>query len=363
MGISSEFLSDNYELNSKSYENICSICRKLTATIGAHHRKKKKRISEFPLTREPPKLCENRICEICYHNKIAIGNFGHPGRFTCSIDDCNFNFSKKLIFIKNDLTALVFKCPEKKCEENLLFSDFLTHTHQKSVDKEENQKAEETKMSEISLSDVLQKIGDEFERKECEKMAIKDKEIEMLKNLLNEKEKRIDELLADSDKYAATFIDYSSEMELEKEIVKEELDRVNEQFDIVKDEKNHLLAEKEDYLQMNLQFESTKEELEKIKEEFEKIKDENSRLLTMKEDYLQMSNMFGRFNVEWMESKGLSPACKICHEIYDTNEHFQVTLNCGHAFGESCIKRSLEDNKRCPVCNKKAEIDDLNRVY
>jgi len=180
------------------------------------------------------------------------------------------------------------------------------------VDKEENQKAEETKMSEISLSDVLQKIGDEFERKECEKMAIKDKEIEMLKNLLNEKEKRIDELLADSDKYAATFIDYSSEMELEKEIVKEELDRVNEQFDILKDEKNHLLAEKEDYLQMNLQFESTKEELEKIKEEFEKIKDENSRLLTMKEDYLQMSNMFGRFNVEWMESKGLSFFYQLC---------------------------------------------------
>ena len=75
------------------------------------------------------------------------------------------------------------------------------------------------------------------------------------------------------------------------------LEAVKEKLKNVRDENSKLVAEKNDYLQMILEFENIKEELVKVKEE-------NSQLRNIKEDFLQMSKMFGRFNIEWMESKG-----------------------------------------------------------
>ena len=308
-GIPAEYLRENYELNAKSFEHICSICRsvkiynsfnnaeisKLTPTIGAHRRKKKaaSRLSISSVSREAPQLCKNRICENCYQNL--------RGSTKCGVNDCDFAFSKKLIIMKNDLSSLVFKCPEKICDENFLYDDFLTHTHE-NTEKEESSSenenfAEGTAKLENSVSEVLRKIADELETKESEELALKDQEIENLKSLLNLKDEKIDELEADADEHNAYFLNYTSEMELEKEIVKEELDAVIEKLKNVKDENYQLVAEKNDYLQMILEFENIKEELVKVKEE-------NSQLLTIKEDFLQMSKMFGRFNIEWMESKG-----------------------------------------------------------
>ncbi|CAG5085955.1 Oidioi.mRNA.OKI2018_I69.PAR.g11062.t1.cds [Oikopleura dioica] len=55
--------------------------------------------------------------------------------------------------------------------------------------------------------------------------------------------------------------------------------------------------------------------------------------------------------------------CRICFEIYDTEEHFQATLKCGHAFGENCIRAYLQSVNRCALCNQAANIHDLRRVY
>ncbi|CAG5110172.1 Oidioi.mRNA.OKI2018_I69.chr2.g4599.t1.cds [Oikopleura dioica] len=104
-------------------------------------------------------------------------------------------------------------------------------------------------------------------------------------------------------------------------------------------------------------------ELQQLKKRNDKLVSENTDLMKIKSDYENMSEMFGQFSVQFMESRGLSPTCKICHEIYDTNLHFQATLKCGHTFGENCIRDSLQSNGRCPVCNKRANASDINRVY
>ena len=90
-----------------------------------------------------------------------------------------------MIILKNDLSSLVFKCPEKICDENFLYDDFLTHTHEITEEEKSPENAEESQKLENSVSDVLRKIADELEIKETEELALKKKEIENLKSLLN----------------------------------------------------------------------------------------------------------------------------------------------------------------------------------
>ena len=136
---------------------------------------------------------------------------------------------------------------------------------------------------------------------------------------------------------------------------------------------------KENYRVLDAAYDKMDEDFKDYEREMEEFVKSLKEQIEMKDEnytkYDQMNRMLEKLNIDWMESKGqpfllsnliilgLSPVCKICQEMYDTNEHFQTTLNCGHAFGENCIKTSLKFNKRCPVCNKKAVISDLSRVY
>eukprot|EP00347_Sterkiella_histriomuscorum_P005019 403358214 len=58
---------------------------------------------------------------------------------------------------------------------------------------------------------------------------------------------------------------------------------------------------------------------------------------------------------EYMDSNGEPANCPICFENYK-NEDFTKELSCLHNFHDACIDKWLQDEKRCPVCNKEVEI-------
>uniref|UniRef100_A0A336M0F1 CSON006523 protein n=1 Tax=Culicoides sonorensis TaxID=179676 RepID=A0A336M0F1_CULSO len=73
---------------------------------------------------------------------------------------------------------------------------------------------------------------------------------------------------------------------------------------------------------------------------------------------------------EYNDDDGDGTQCPICYEPWEeSGEHSLVSLKCGHLFGESCVKRWLNDqqvqqNKRfCPVCRTKAETKHIRPLY
>ncbi|CBY12930.1 unnamed protein product [Oikopleura dioica] len=138
--------------------------------------------------------------------------------------------------------------------------------------------------------------------------------------------------------------------------------------DMIKSENRKLQSEKLATDRANsenfFKYHQVKNENEVLKRKNDELTSERDSLLSIKSEYDQMTKMFGDFSVQFMETQGFSQSCKICHEIYDTNHHFQVSLkDCGHAFGEECIKKTLEQTGRCPVCNRKKSVADISRVY
>lgn len=47
-------------------------------------------------------------------------------------------------------------------------------------------------------------------------------------------------------------------------------------------------------------------------------------------------------------------SCNICYEpLYEEGSHRPASLRCGHVFGDSCIRKWLQQKYRCPQCNQK----------
>ncbi|KAH8322707.1 hypothetical protein KR059_003758 [Drosophila kikkawai] len=62
--------------------------------------------------------------------------------------------------------------------------------------------------------------------------------------------------------------------------------------------------------------------------------------------------------------------CPICLDSWEmSGEHRLVSLRCGHLFGESCIRRWLNESQRqssvkvCPQCKTKATFRDIRHLY
>jgi len=106
-----------------------------------------------------------------------------------------------------------------------------------------------------SFSERLRELANEQEDQEAKEIALKNEEVGNLRNLVSFQEKRINELMSDASDHAKIAISLANENE-------------------------------------------------SLKTELENAQDEISNLQNMKEKYNEMSNMFGRFNIEWMESKG-----------------------------------------------------------
>lgn len=106
-----------------------------------------------------------------------------------------------------------------------------------------------------SCSERLRELANEQEDQEAKEIALKNEEVGNLRNLVSFQDKRINELMSDASDHAKIAISLANENE-------------------------------------------------SLKTELENAQDEISNLQNMKEKYNEMSNMFGRFNIEWMESKG-----------------------------------------------------------
>ncbi|XP_060878073.1 E3 ubiquitin-protein ligase RFWD3-like isoform X2 [Metopolophium dirhodum] len=62
-------------------------------------------------------------------------------------------------------------------------------------------------------------------------------------------------------------------------------------------------------------------------------------------------------------------SCSICLDtLTNTGMHKPACLKCGHIFGESCLQRWIKigcnrDAKRCPTCNRRANVRDIRVLY
>lgn len=61
--------------------------------------------------------------------------------------------------------------------------------------------------------------------------------------------------------------------------------------------------------------------------------------------------------------------CSVCLDVFtNSGPHRLVSLRCGHLFGNSCVERWLKSGcmggaKRCPSCNKRANLKDIRVIY
>ncbi len=51
-----------------------------------------------------------------------------------------------------------------------------------------------------------------------------------------------------------------------------------------------------------------------------------------------------------------STNCSICYEEFTLGVRFKQLKDCGHEYHDTCINKWLEEDKRCPVCNKTVNI-------
>ncbi|XP_070072669.1 E3 ubiquitin-protein ligase RNF8-like [Drosophila takahashii] len=56
--------------------------------------------------------------------------------------------------------------------------------------------------------------------------------------------------------------------------------------------------------------------------------------------------------------------CSICLMPWETDgAHRLVSLNCGHLFGDSCIRQHLERLRECAVCKQTVYMEDLRCIF
>lgn len=46
------------------------------------------------------------------------------------------------------------------------------------------------------------------------------------------------------------------------------------------------------------------------------------------------------------------PTCSICFEEFKYQQKIKTLTKCNHDYHEECINKWLENEKRCPMCNK-----------
>ncbi|KAH8365910.1 hypothetical protein KR093_007163, partial [Drosophila rubida] len=63
------------------------------------------------------------------------------------------------------------------------------------------------------------------------------------------------------------------------------------------------------------------------------------------------------------ERLNLCESCPICMEAWTTDNHRMAALACGHIFGESCLRQSLQRNPLCPECRANASENDIRRLF
>jgi hypothetical protein len=54
----------------------------------------------------------------------------------------------------------------------------------------------------------------------------------------------------------------------------------------------------------------------------------------------------------WRHGVSKQSSCSICFEDFKTAQRIKILTVCGHEYHDSCIDKWLENEKRCPVCNK-----------
>ncbi|XP_033161815.1 E3 ubiquitin-protein ligase rnf8-B isoform X1 [Drosophila mauritiana] len=64
-----------------------------------------------------------------------------------------------------------------------------------------------------------------------------------------------------------------------------------------------------------------------------------------------------------LKNIAIENSCCICLDPWEAKDHHRlVSLNCGHLFGEMCIRTHLKHANMCPICRKKAIERDVRHV-
>lgn len=58
----------------------------------------------------------------------------------------------------------------------------------------------------------------------------------------------------------------------------------------------------------------------------------------------------------WRPSVCKATSCSICYEDFSIANRVKILAECGHEYHDTCINKWLENEKRCPVCNKGVNI-------
>uniref|UniRef100_A0A1A9W4Z1 RING-type domain-containing protein n=1 Tax=Glossina brevipalpis TaxID=37001 RepID=A0A1A9W4Z1_9MUSC len=81
-------------------------------------------------------------------------------------------------------------------------------------------------------------------------------------------------------------------------------------------------------------------------------------------------NTTPKINENLQESDDDGLTCPICLDVWEmSGEHRLASLNCGHLFGDSCIRRWLNESARqtgvrvCPQCKTKAHPKEIRYIY
>ncbi|CBY13593.1 unnamed protein product [Oikopleura dioica] len=128
----------------------------------------------------------------------------------------------------------------------------------------------------------------------------------------------------------------------------------------------------QDHAAINKESENKLKELEQKRLEMEaKIKEgEKARndLMTSRNRYqanVEKEKQEYKKKLEVLEEieEGNILTCIICYDPYDDADHFAAALPCGHRFGNTCIKTSLQRNGNCPTCMKNFGVNDLIRLF
>jgi len=116
---------------------------------------------------------------------------------------------------------------------------------------------------------------------------------------------------------------------------------------------------------MNQELERKRVEMEAKIKEGEKARND---LMTSRKNYetkAEKEKQEYRKKLEVLEEieEGNVMTCIICLDFYDDADHFAAALPCGHRFGNTCIRTTLQRSGQCPTCNQPATINDLIKLY
>lgn len=56
----------------------------------------------------------------------------------------------------------------------------------------------------------------------------------------------------------------------------------------------------------------------------------------------------------WRHGLTKTHSCSVCQDDFASMQRVKILTVCGHEYHDTCINKWLENEKRCPVCNKNA---------